>query len=622
MPPERIIDDIRDNLDCENLETPIALTTKKDIRNISRKFNLNKASLHANDAISVDVWCQSMKNLEDQSQNPVVFYKPQGKPCSKDLPLDEDDFMLILSTPFQKSMIKKFGSKIVCIDSTHGTNKYNFYLTTLVIIDEYKYGNPGAFCFSNKKDTLTWEIFYSKLQEDPAIGNISPNVFMSDDDPAFYNAWVNIMGPVMHKLLCTWHVDRSWQKNLPKITNVDKRDAVYKTLRVLLQEMNEERFRQYMNAFMTQLLEDQETNEFEKYFRSTYSERSDQWAYCFRKNCEINTNMYLEAMHKSYKYFHLHAVVNNRLDKCIFELLRFARNCYFKRVHLIGKKRLSRNQGSILKSHEKSSEVKSIQSFNDYTWSVQSFKDENIFYKVTLTLDNVESCSNECVIVCTKCLPRICIHTFHCECINYNIQHNICKHIHACVPICVAEISQNESSYTNFNDKSISSDNCQPLNEPAYTFQSDHNNISNDVQELKLVLPKKKPSNSLTSLKTKLQTAQGFLEINEDQYSEDQILNFHRIVDNLLKQIGTKQVSATSKLTSTEPCNKKVVKQRNFILKSTLKKKNHILVKTPNQQQWKLLVLKKLYSLIYIFILDSITRTQPVNNFETVLHES
>jgi len=41
---------------------------------------------------------------------------------------------------------------------------------------------------------------------------------MSDDAPAFYNAWVAVMGPAEHRLLCTWHVDRNWRDNLSKIS--------------------------------------------------------------------------------------------------------------------------------------------------------------------------------------------------------------------------------------------------------------------------------------------------------------------------------------------------------------------------------------------------------------------
>lgn len=52
--PERILDDIRDTINQETFETPLAVVTKKTIQNIAREFNFNSVRKHPNDAISVD----------------------------------------------------------------------------------------------------------------------------------------------------------------------------------------------------------------------------------------------------------------------------------------------------------------------------------------------------------------------------------------------------------------------------------------------------------------------------------------------------------------------------------------------------------------------------------------
>lgn len=109
-------------------------------------------------------------------------------------------------------MLKQFGSEKICIDSTHGTNEYDLHLTTIVVVDEFGNGFPCAFCISRKKDTDTWKLFFDKLKD--KIGTITPEVFMSDDDLSFYNAWKDIMGFVDHRLLCTWHVDQSWRRQI------------------------------------------------------------------------------------------------------------------------------------------------------------------------------------------------------------------------------------------------------------------------------------------------------------------------------------------------------------------------------------------------------------------------
>jgi len=43
--------------------------------------------------------------------------------------------------------------------------------------------------------------YFSKIKE--AVGCLAPSVFMSDDAPAFWNAWTEIMSPTpKYHLLC------------------------------------------------------------------------------------------------------------------------------------------------------------------------------------------------------------------------------------------------------------------------------------------------------------------------------------------------------------------------------------------------------------------------------------
>lgn len=117
----------------------------------------------------------------------------------------------------------------MCIESTHDTNQYNFNLTTIVVIDEFGEGYPAEFCISTKIGEVHMKVFFSKIKE--VISCLTPNVFMSDDAPAFWNAWINIMWPIpQHHLLCKCHIDNNWHKNLKKISGSQNVKAyVYKT---------------------------------------------------------------------------------------------------------------------------------------------------------------------------------------------------------------------------------------------------------------------------------------------------------------------------------------------------------------------------------------------------------
>ena len=67
--------------------------------------------------------------MEDQCEdNPIIVFKQQGKEQSGDLnDLSKDNILVAIQTSFQRDMLKEFGTNAVCMDSTHGTNSYNFF---------------------------------------------------------------------------------------------------------------------------------------------------------------------------------------------------------------------------------------------------------------------------------------------------------------------------------------------------------------------------------------------------------------------------------------------------------------------------------------------------------------
>lgn len=121
--------------------------------------------------------------------------------------------------PGQLYMLQQFGEKkVVCLDGTHGLNGYDFELVTLLVIDDYGSGFPCCFMFTNLKDTKVYTVMFSAIKT--RAGIISPNTFMTDIVDTFYTAWVRIMGPVPHNILCSWHVDKAWRQNLKKIKGI------------------------------------------------------------------------------------------------------------------------------------------------------------------------------------------------------------------------------------------------------------------------------------------------------------------------------------------------------------------------------------------------------------------
>lgn len=378
---------------------------------------------HKNDAVSVELWVNEMKK-EFKEDCPVLYYKAQDK---YDIFLEKKDFALIIMTKFQAKQIVKFGSNKICIDGTHGTNSYDIQLYTNMIVDKYGTGCPVAFCFSNREHETIFQLFFQQIKT--KVGVIKSKVFMSVDAPAFYNAWVIVMGPVEHRLLRTWHVDRNWRENLNKISGgYEKKSLVYKTLRVLLQMTSIDEFKVSLDQFIVNLLGDKDTAAYGSYFVQHYSTRSEVWAYCYRLRLGINTNIYLESYHKILKHTYLEGKKCKRIDKTINAVMKLARDSMFKRLIKIAKNASNSKTRKIHESHKNSLSIPDqIQILEGGKfWKINSSTNPSVQYCIT-RVDEI------CYGPCLKCaVCNICIHTYTCECIDNIIKLNICKLIHAC----------------------------------------------------------------------------------------------------------------------------------------------------------------------------------------------
>lgn len=425
---DHILDTVRNSTTSENMARRFCLLDRTDLHNIIRDYHIDYATKrHKNDAISVVLWIKEMQALGEQC--PVLFYKGQDR--EDDSGLQKQDFALILMTNFQAEQIVKFGHDKICIDGTHGTNAYDIQLYTLMTINEYGSGCPIAFCFSNRGDENIFILFFRMIKT--KIGIINPNVFMSDDAPAFYNAWCQIMGEVPHKLLCTWHVDKNWRQQLNKIRgDPSKKVMVYKTLRTLLQLSSVDEFTACLNEVLKDLLNDEDTRTYGEYFERYYATRPESWAYCYRVGLGINTNMHLESFHKTLKHIYLEGKKVKRLDKTIDAVMKLTRDSFFKRLIQLSKNTPTEKTKRIVQSHLAGLAImpEAIEVLDEgKEWVVSSSTNHEQKYLVTSMQETI-ACDGTCP-KCKEC--NVCIHNFKCSCIDNMIKLNICKHIHAIV---------------------------------------------------------------------------------------------------------------------------------------------------------------------------------------------
>ena len=113
------------------------LISHQDIANVKRKVVDYTIMRHEDDAISVDV---IVNELHEEPFDPVLVYKVQHH-SSPDYPsLPTDAFVLAIQTNWQKDVYEKYSRSIMCIDSTHGTNAYQFKVITCIVADEFGKG--------------------------------------------------------------------------------------------------------------------------------------------------------------------------------------------------------------------------------------------------------------------------------------------------------------------------------------------------------------------------------------------------------------------------------------------------------------------------------------------------
>ena len=344
---DQILDDVRDMIEKDGVSRE-HLLTKQDIYNLKRKLNLKSIQKHTNDLTSVCVWVEELKSLP---YNPILNFNLQGDSSFQEITgsLTCDTFLLAFQTEYQCNALHCFGNKIICMDSTHGTNVYDFLLISIIVIDDHGEGLPVAWAITNHETTAVLQEFLHVVKR--RTGELHPKVFMSDDAEQFYTAWHKVFGECESKLLCMWHVDRSWRKSLNEhIENKQSRIEIYHQLRVLLLEQNRNEFYLLLQKFMSYLHENH--IRYYEYFKRTYVNRPEQWATCHRIGCIANTNMFTESFHRLLKVVYLEGKQNRRIDNLLNTLIRIARDLIYEHIRKeeIGKK--SHRKCEIHKRHK------------------------------------------------------------------------------------------------------------------------------------------------------------------------------------------------------------------------------------------------------------------------------
>ena len=381
----------------------------------------------------------------------------------------------MLQTEFMRDMMTKYGGNIICMDSTHGTNMYDFLLVSVMVIDEHGEGIPVAWAISNHEDTSTLVHFLAAVKS--RVGDIKPTLFMSDDAEAFFNAWQGVFGvhKETQKLLCTFHVDRAWRKNLNEHIK-DKQEMVeaYHHLRVLLMERDRSKFHLLMQQFLSLMLDKHQA--FYTYFVKKYATCPHVWAACYRVGTTANTNMHLESFHRKLKIVYLESKQNRRLDHLLHVLFKIARDLIFESFRKFEIGKVTHRKAEITKRHNTATKLDpalvEVANGNEEenVWNVRSATDGSATHCVRL---EAQTC--DCKMRCERC--KACVHMYTCICLDATLHYTVCKHVH------LVQMHYSGKGNKDNSDDSVCDNEVEESDDVKCSNEEDKGNKEHDSEE-------------------------------------------------------------------------------------------------------------------------------------------
>lgn len=406
LPFDKILDEIRETITGDNVER-LHLLTKKDLHNI------RKCSLRNEIDQTDEDWVSKFQMNENSS---ILVYKPQGKTLEKYPQLNINDFILIIMSDLQQEILNKYGNDYVCLDATSVFNTEDYFLVTLLVVDDTKQSIPCAFLISNREDDEILPIFFMEIKY--RVGTVSPKIFISDTVDEFYNIWVQIMDRPKCRIYSDWCVDQAWQESLQKINTVEKRQVVYENLKILKKERNVKKFQTIMQEFTSKINDDSDLVAFSVYFVSNFLNCAPFWAFCYR----LYDNIDIESIHRTVKFLYSNLRQAKSFYKFICELARFT---IPNIVHKFENKDDLLSKLKSLRYRHKRSVMLSLEFIHKQKngWIVPSLLSSGEKYFVQKIS---EVCCCQCL--CIEC--NSCTHQYSCTCEDSKTRQNMCEHIH------------------------------------------------------------------------------------------------------------------------------------------------------------------------------------------------
>uniref|UniRef100_A0A8D8TG13 MULE transposase domain-containing protein n=2 Tax=Cacopsylla melanoneura TaxID=428564 RepID=A0A8D8TG13_9HEMI len=413
---------VQGNVDRElrkqELTKNIAISKKSvQQRILKRKNNLR---LHQNDSTSV---AMKVDLLRKEAYNPIVLFRPKEQE-------GENVFMLGIMTESQKKLLLKWCGKILIVDDTHSVTQYkNMRLLNVLISDENNKGWPVAHLVSNSMTSDIVHIFFKalKMKIEEEGDSLQINCIITDDDPALINGIEKAMQATIPHILCQWHLDKNFKKNLRSKCNESQFEEIYTDIKTIVQSSNIMECDALINGFINK--HKASASAFVEYICSNYLERKEKWALCYRQflaHGNINTTAHVESFHNRLKKVYFNRIRNKRMDDLLNILLTVEKDDYDSRARasLLG---LTKNTFNLTQPHVDGLLLPDnvVEKIMDDLWNIKSLEGNRAYYVQQLVSSCVQDlCFDKCS---SPSCNNLCSHIYLCSC---PAEIPLCKHVH------------------------------------------------------------------------------------------------------------------------------------------------------------------------------------------------
>ncbi len=232
-----------------------------------------------------------------------------------------DPFFFIYQNEQMKNVLKNHGRAAV-IDATFGTNRYQWKLFAIVVLDSMRKVRIGAVFICQCADEEELTKILKIIKDNNPEWNLQ--VMLSDFDQAQINAVKNNWVAVL-VLLCWIHQDRNWGKNVKWLTKPHEFDTVFKKLKEMRYATTEQEFFSLLEKFKKSSLYKKNKGLSEYLVKWLKPETYKMWVYAFRKKShsnDSNTTNAVESWNEFCTYILFALIVNFCLIIFILYLFR------------------------------------------------------------------------------------------------------------------------------------------------------------------------------------------------------------------------------------------------------------------------------------------------------------